>query len=361
MRSFTLFCDESGNTGPQFDSVDQPLYTEGGWLVDDRNQAALEELFLSLESRHRFTAKTKATRLKDSPAGRACLLEVIEALAERATPFYYVVEKRYFICAKAVATYFDPNYNPLIDETEAHDPDRRKARAEALYAAPQDVISGFARAFRNRDPLGLRAVGELWASALGAHGHAGLAVQLRHALPGIEANMRAEFTNLAAHFPRGYDTLNAPAVAQVCQLLEQYAVPSRIIHDQCGPHEAIYRHLFNFCRDAPHSVLRRPDGSIDVRGFQFLRDLEFGDSEVMPLLRAADYLLASCGDFLRRAGAGEDIPCETRSAAHHGLGRMLCLAVGRPVPAGRTRRQIGEIMASDVWIEKMAACFHTTG
>lgn len=360
MPAYTLFCDESGNTGPQFDSADQPLYTEGGWLVADTDRAALETAFLALESRYKFTPKTKATRLKDSPGGRAYLAEVIGTLAQSATPFYYLVEKRYFICAKAVATYFDPNYNPLVDESEPHDPDRRKARADALYAAPQALISSFAKSFRERDPAGLQAVGNDWSRWLAQHGEAGLALQLRAALPGIPENMRAEFTGLAAHFPRGYDTLNAPAVAQVCQLLEQRALPCQILHDQCDSHEPIYRHLFEIQRDAPHAVRHWPDGSIDVTGFKYLRSLSFGDSEAQPLLRAADYLLAICGDFLRRAGAGDELPPATRAGAHHGLARMMFAAAARPVPDSRLHLQIGEIMASDAWLSKMAMRFHAT-
>lgn len=357
-QTFTLFCDETGNTGPHFDSAEQPLYVEGGWLVPDNDQSRLEARFLQLEALHKFTPKTKATKLKDSAKGREYLAEVVAAMAEVATPFYYIVEKRYFICAKAVATYFDPNYNPTVDGDEPHDPDRRKARADALYAASQSIVSAFARAFREKDAVGIKNVGDQWASYLASHGEGGLAMQLRFSLPNIVENMRDEFTRLAAHFPPGYDTLNAPSVAQVCQLLEQRALDCRIVHDQCGPHERIYTRLFEIYRDAPRSVRLRPDGSIDVHGFKYLQALEFGDSEARPLLRAADYLLAICGDFLRRASLREEIPAATRAAAHHGLARMMAAAVNRPLADHRLGRQIGEIMAADAWVARLAERFH---
>lgn len=86
VRHHTLFCDESGNTGPHFDSAEQPIYTEGGWIVADDDRVTMEERFLELESAHKFTAKTKATRLKDSPRGRTYLTRVSYFVGLKTTP-----------------------------------------------------------------------------------------------------------------------------------------------------------------------------------------------------------------------------------------------------------------------------------
>jgi hypothetical protein len=200
-------------------------------------------------------------------------------------------------------------------------------------------------------------VGEQWSDCLQRQGQTALAFQLCRALPTIAENMQREFAGLRARFPRGYDTLNAPSLAQVCQLVEQRGLRCALIHDQCGPHERIYRYLFEHYRDMEHEIRVRRDGSHEVFGFQGLHSLEFGDSETLPLLRAADYLVAVCVEFARRAVANEAIPPELGRGAHYGFGRMMKLAAGESVRDQTIARQVGEIMASDVWIEKVARAF----
>src|SRR4051812_44633306 len=112
---FTVFCDETGNSGTRFFSPEQPVYAEGGWFVRNEHRSELETAVLELEKEHGFNPQSKGTRLKDSPSGRRYLAAVLNKVGQSATPFFYLVEKRYFICAKAVWTYFDPSYNPTID------------------------------------------------------------------------------------------------------------------------------------------------------------------------------------------------------------------------------------------------------
>ena len=94
-----------------------------------------------------------------------------------------------------------------------------------------------------------------------------------------------------------------------------------------------------------------------MSGFQGLHTLEFANSEDTPLLRAADYLVATCVEFTRNAVEGEIVVPEIQHNAHHGLRRMLQLATGVPVKDQKIAQQIGEIMAADEWITKAARGF----
>jgi hypothetical protein len=353
----TIFCDETGNSGSRYFSPDQPVYAEGGWLVADDKRAELENTVIELEQRFRFTPKTKGTRLKDSPKGREYIAAVLAAVGQTATPFFYLVEKKYFICAKAVGTYFDPDYNSVVDPEELSDPRMRKLRADILYAAPDPILLNFAEAFRDQNAAGLVAVGKDWADALMASGQTGLATQLRFSLSDLQRNMQGEFERFnELGLSRGWDTLNAPSFAQAVQLIEQAAPPCVMLHDQCDSLQASLRFFFARYHDADHRIVQRRDGSIEVFGFRSLRALSFGDSESLPLLRAADYLLAGCVDFTRRALADEPIPEELRTTATFGLSRMMHEARGVEPPAS-VRFQIGELMASDRWIAKVSRAF----
>ena len=354
--SHTFFCDETGNTGSQFYSPEQPVYAEGGWIVPHERRAALEATFLEIEQKFRFTPKTKGTKLKDSTRGQECIVAALNAMSVDAIPFFYLVEKRYFICAKAVETYFDPKYNPSVDPLETFDPRIRMRRADLLYGVPDEVVAEFAHAYRHEEPDGIVISGRRWADALARNNEQGLAMQLRVCLPRIRDHMRNEFTKLRGMgLPKSYDTLNAPSLAQTFQLIERSSPPCDLIHDQCDTMAEIYRFFFDRYRNAAHEVVPKLDGGIEIFGFRQLNSLSFANSEELPLLRACDYLLAACVDFTRRAGSGQDIPDLLRAAAHHGLGRMMDAAAGRVSNHRATARQIGEFMASDAWIEKVVA------
>jgi hypothetical protein len=71
-----------------------------------------------------------------------------ERCVQTAIPFFYLVEKKYFICAKAVGTFFDSNYNPLVDPEEATHPDVRKLRAELPHNGGLGLVQCFSPADR---------------------------------------------------------------------------------------------------------------------------------------------------------------------------------------------------------------------
>lgn len=354
---YTVFCDETGNSGSRYFSPEQPVYAEGGWFVPNGKITELEAAVLELELDHGYVPQSKGTRLKDSREGREYMAAVLERVAGSAIPFFYLVEKKYFICAKAVGTFFDPNFNPLVNPEEATHPDIRKLRAELLYAAPDEILLDFAEAFRDQDAARLVEVGKRWANALAAAGQSGLAVQLRYSLPNLHRNMEGEFAGYnKLNLPRGWDSLNAPSFAQAVQLMEQAGRPCSLVHDECATLEAAFRFFFARYSEAERRIFPRQDGSIEIFGFRCLRSLAFADSELSPLIRASDYLLANCVDFTRRALAGAAIPDATRKSAGHGLARMMHEALGLPPPAFASR-QIGELMAADVWIAPVAKAF----
>lgn len=354
---YTVFCDETGNSGSRYFSPEQPVYAEGGWFVPNGQVAELEAAVLELEHNHGYVPQSKGTKLKDSRDGREYTAAVLERLGGTAIPFLYLVEKKYFICAKAVGTFFDPNYNSLVDPEEATHPDVRKLRAELLYAAPDEIHLAFAEAFRDQYAAGLVEVGKRWANVLAAAGQSGLAVQLRYSLQNLRRNMQEEFAGYnTLGLPRGWDSLNAPSFAQAVQLMEQAGLPCMLVHDECATLDAAFRHFYARYSEAERRIVLRQDGSIEIFGFRSLRSLSFANSELSPLIRASDYLLANCVDFTRRALAGTPIPDATRKSAGYGLARMMHEAKSLPTPRSAAL-QIGELMASDVWIEQVTKAF----
>jgi hypothetical protein len=344
----TLFCDETGNSGSRFFHPDQPIYAEGGWLIKNVDIPRANALIESLERQHGYTPQTKGTSLKSNPRGRRYIQQVFDELRHLAAPFLYLVEKRYFVCAKAVETYFDPNYNPMVDPGETWDPATRQQRADLLYAADDDVVRDFAEAYRSKDAAAIAAVGERWEEALENAGQIGLALQLRVSLREIEAHMRSEFELADPTIPPGFDSMNMPALAQVFQLVEQNLPPCELLHDECASFEEVYRYVYNMVSAAEPATLRMRDGRRHQFGFESLRALNFGNSEQIAMLRASDYLVAGCTEFARQSFAGKEPPQDLADIAYPGLGMLMVWAlshqIGQPVP------QFGEVMASERFI-----------
>jgi hypothetical protein len=322
--SHTFFCDETGNSGGQYFHRDQPIYAEGGWVISHEERAAAMEFVADLEKTHGYSPRTKGSSLKSDASGRAYMEEAQLGLGKIGVPFLYLVEKRYIACTKAVETYFDPNSNSAIAPDETKRPIVRRMRAEKLYAAPDALIAAFAQAYRGHDADGIEAVGKDWEEFLISTGEVVMATELRTGLSGIRRNMRKELlSDKRPSFPSGLDCLNMPSMALVFQLVEQHYPPCDMVHGECAGFEAVYHYVFDQLRNTDAAELETVDGRKHAFGFTRLTFLSFADSEAQPLLRASDYLVASCVDFAQRAAADAEIPTGLVQCAYPGLGGIL--------------------------------------
>ena len=112
MAEWTLYLDESGNTGTNMFDDNQPFYVYAGWLInkDDENKVIsyIKESF----------SRVKAQELKSinilkryRPQLYKFLLNSIE---QGMHPFYFVFEKKHYVCCKIVETFFDYAHNSNV-------------------------------------------------------------------------------------------------------------------------------------------------------------------------------------------------------------------------------------------------------
>lgn len=131
MTQWTLYLDESGNTGTNVFDKNQPFYVYAGWLVNnadkDRIISYIKETF----------KKVKAQELKSIniiKRYRPQLYNFLEnAIHNGMYPFYYVFEKRYYICCKIVETYFDYIHNKKVPRQLTFDFEKKKEICNAIY------------------------------------------------------------------------------------------------------------------------------------------------------------------------------------------------------------------------------------
>lgn len=128
---------------------DQPVFVHGGWMIPAIHQDALLATFPGLRARHRLNApELKWQQLAKRDNGSAVFRDIFEAmLADAAVPFFHVMDKDYILAAKAVETFFDPEYNHIlpVEFTSAYDV--KKDLAEHFLLAP-DALAAFANMLR---------------------------------------------------------------------------------------------------------------------------------------------------------------------------------------------------------------------
>jgi hypothetical protein len=350
MADYTLFCDETGNSGSRFFQPEQPFYIEGGWIVANEDRAAATAAFLALEKLAKYTPKTKGSSLKKSAPGRAHLRAVCEMMTKHAAPYISIVEKRYAVCAKAVETYFDAAYNEAIHHQELWDPDARQARAEVFYALTDSEVARFADAYRQKDSAAVVAIGHDWAKLISDAGKSQFAAEIRAGLPTLQGHIQSEFDAISSDsLPVGYDSLNLPIVAQVFQTIEQNSPPIDIVHDECASFQALYSHVFHQMRNARPSQIVLKDGRKHVTGFQRIESLAFGDSEREPMLRAADYLVACCSEFAQSVAEGKPVDPDIAKVSRPAIGQFVVWALSQthnsePMP------KLAELFGSEAWL-----------
>ena len=106
-----LFCDESGNTGPDWGNRDQPIWVHGGWLTpNSRDLTTFRDGIVRHKRRHRL----QSTELKSSSiVKRGNSSEILRDFFQlgkdlSAVPIFYVADKAFLLGAKIVESYFDP-------------------------------------------------------------------------------------------------------------------------------------------------------------------------------------------------------------------------------------------------------------
>ena len=110
-----IYCDESGNSGPNYLDEAQPFYVLAGWVVPTNSiidvSIELEKLRASQVQKN-YTPKSpldagevKSSALLKSRAGQRKLVELFRSLEERGCiPMYLVAEKRFCVAAKIVVS-----------------------------------------------------------------------------------------------------------------------------------------------------------------------------------------------------------------------------------------------------------------
>ncbi len=146
-----VYCDESGNSGPNYIDPLQPFYVLAGWLIPDERVVEVSvkiDKFRHEHFRQREELKSVGMLRNDS-AKRKCA-ELFSDLGQLdCVPLYLIAEKRFCVAAKIVETFLDPEYHSFLKHSFTMDFESKQEIANTLYERlPDNVITQFAEAYR---------------------------------------------------------------------------------------------------------------------------------------------------------------------------------------------------------------------
>jgi hypothetical protein len=361
MAEWGLYCDESGNTGRNFADRAQPVFIEAGWYVRHAESRALAEKIEELEKRSAYTkAEVKGNKLLKSGKGRGFLRAVSEMMGQSAIPYFYLVEKRYAICAKMVESLFDPSYNSAVRNEELWDPEARQGLAQNFYDGPEDLIYSFGAAYRAKDADAIHANAQQWLEHFRTQPGSDMATRITAVLPVLNEEMQGEFRAFDGT-PTGYDSLNMPIWVMVFQDMEQhFSGPCDLIHDRIAEFQECFEQTYKLLRDGRPSRMLFKDGRTFTSGLQKVVSLNFAESKTEPLVRAADCIASSTREFAWRAFRGDSIDENLSKAVYPSLGALACWVLSHMHPSVGFFPQLGTLMASSQFCGKVFASIMET-
>jgi hypothetical protein len=159
----TVYCDESGNSGPNYIDIPQPFYVLAGWLIPDSHVVEVNVAIDEFRKKHfRQPNELKASAvLRDDVTKRNCA-DLFRTLGKLyCVPMYLIAEKRFCVAGKIVETFLDPAYNTVVKNPFTYDVISKQEIANTLYdRLPDEVIVQFAEAYRAPDAFTWRRLCE---------------------------------------------------------------------------------------------------------------------------------------------------------------------------------------------------------
>jgi len=306
-----VYCDESGNSGPNYLDQGQPFYLLGGWLVPDDRIVDVNVAIDQFRKKHfpQLQELKTSSILRNDRTKRAGA-ELFRTLGRlHCVPLYLIAEKRYCIAGKIVETFLDPAYNDLVRDPITGDVETKQEIANTLYEQLEGAaLDGFAQAYMAPTPAALGAALTSVANAI----ERDISSALGRALLGSRAHIDAIADAEGSHWlPYNLDaTLNMPCLISFLMLVENLgrlglARPIRVIHDEHQSYEEGYKLIFELHRGMPRLFARLPHNDAEYSNLEHVAVFETRTSISCLPVQAADLLAGVLGHCCKLA-MGDD-------------------------------------------------------
>lgn len=327
----TVYCDESGNDGPNYLNRATPFYVVAGWVVPEHSivEATVAIELIRQKEFQKGTPELKYKLFDRNEHKRKSLVRLIDRLSELAlTPVYVVAEKRYCVAGKIVETFLDPYYNELATNGFTWNIELKQEIANTLYdRLPSGVLEQFASAYRNPTKKGL-------ADALTAVEDACLKCvnpELAKFMHGSHAKLE-EIAEAEVHatetWGKAGGTINFPCLITFIMMIEQLGrrgllVTDKIVHDEVSAYQDSYRDAFLHHKDLGEFWVTLPGSNLGHGSVLTVADFEVQRSVDQPLIQSADLLAGSINGLCIKLSEGKELTSYELEIAKFALTPML--------------------------------------
>lgn len=343
---FTLYCDESGNSGINYLDEGQPVHVIAGWLVPQHR----EEAWISAVDAIRIEAgvdELHGVRLLKSRAGRDTALRVLEAgLKSGCVPVSLVAWKDHALALRAVETFLDPYTNPAAAWLPTGANDTRTRIAALLCDHAGDALREFGRTFKHPEcsawiEVAAALAGALCAAETTAEDRAiadrvvaslqaaatarvmGEILEEEHT--GVEGNRKRNEV-MALNFPMFLNLLRSTD-----QMLERQGARCGVVHDATLEFEgALAEGVAQFKRVGKLETIME-DGTVSRLSTASYDSFRTASSVEHPGLQAADVLASSIGKAAKKVAQGRDLDDRESALVGLAMGHELSLFLTRKI------------------------------
>lgn len=324
-----VYCDESGNSGPNYLDQAQPYYVLGSWVVPD---AQVVEVAVAIEQfRSRYFSQRdemKASAVLRNDRTKLHCVDLFRTLGRlQCVPLYLVAEKRYCVAGKIIETFIDPAYNDVVENPFAVDVATKQELANTLCdELPKGVIKQFAEAYRAPTVQGLGQALRGVARAV----ESSVSPELAELISGCKGHIDEIAAAEASSSPLGdvAGTLNMPCLVAFLMLVENIgrlglARPIKIIHDQQHAYQLGYRRIFEMHRGLPTLFARLPNSEITYSRLEHVADFQTQDSRLSLAVQAADLLAGVIHHLFKLAANDQELGAGDKELAMATLPGLL--------------------------------------
>ncbi|TGK65304.1 DUF3800 domain-containing protein [Leptospira kanakyensis] len=286
---YSVYVDESGNTGARYIDDEQPIYVLAGWVI--KQPEPTRELINYLK-RFQGQSERKASTLFRNYNWPKTLSETFAYLGSlRSYPTYIIVYKRYLLAAKLIETLLDPLYNKLVPNKFSFDMETKKEWA--MNICELTSLSKFDNGLKNIDHTLIKESVQEIIIHLKRLGNKDFETYLKGSIESLEQN--PETNGIGNHKEtKRMNSLNGSIAISLFNQIEHMGrlvnEDFTIIHDENAHYEGVFNLLFDSISDGEKKDYLLSNGGIMHSGYERLKKIHFAKSEESPWLQMADLL-----------------------------------------------------------------------
>lgn len=257
----TIYCDESGNTGPDLLSKAAPFFVYAWVLFTREQQENITSQISSLLKKENLPLSTelRSVKLWQSTRGRRRYDEILRIVHDAGiNVFVTYSEKLFEVCVLIVETYLDPLYNP---EVRGHllDIGFKRLLGNSIYnSISRSLLKLFLTACNTDDVDALRSVGSRLAKQLALHPDD----RVSHAAQVIAAGLgnfyrfgqRVQDAPTNINLTSSHITVFTPALLYIDSMLDSFRLKARLVRDQDIQFGGVLDYAYQFLLQPPLQI-----------------------------------------------------------------------------------------------------------